>query len=77
MQTQLTELFGLLIYTDKGMFVGEVEDVLIDVDQKKIESIFFWSTSIRTSSTSPTNMPLSVYIRSPNNSVNWVCIAIN
>jgi len=39
MQTQLTELFGLLIYTDKGMFVGEVEDVLIDVDQKKIESI--------------------------------------
>jgi sporulation protein YlmC with PRC-barrel domain len=39
MQTQITELFGLLIYTDKGMFVGEVEDVLIDVDQKKIESI--------------------------------------
>jgi len=39
MQTQITELFGLLIYTDKGMFVGEVEDVIIDVDNKKIESI--------------------------------------
>jgi sporulation protein YlmC with PRC-barrel domain len=39
MQTQITELFGLLIYTDKGMFVGEVEDVLIDVEQKKIDSI--------------------------------------
>lgn len=39
MQTQITELFGLLIYTDKGMFVGEVEDVLIDVEQKKMESI--------------------------------------
>ena len=39
MQTQITELFGLLIYTDKGMFVGEVEDVIIDVDNKKIDAI--------------------------------------
>jgi sporulation protein YlmC with PRC-barrel domain len=39
MQTQITELFGLLIYTDKGMFVGEVEDVLIDVDNKKMDAI--------------------------------------
>lgn len=39
MQTQITELFGLLIYTDKGMFVGEVEDVLLDVDNKKIEAV--------------------------------------
>ena len=39
METQITELFGLQIYTDKGMFIGEVEDVVIDVDQKKIEAI--------------------------------------
>ncbi len=39
MQTQITELFGLLIYTDKGMFVGEVEDVIIDVDNKKIDAV--------------------------------------
>ena len=39
METQITDLFGLQIYTEKGMFIGEVEDVLIDVDQKKIESI--------------------------------------
>ncbi len=39
MQTQITELFGLLIYTDKGMFVGEVEDVLIDVDNKMMDAI--------------------------------------
>jgi sporulation protein YlmC with PRC-barrel domain len=39
MQTQITELFGLLIYTEKGMFVGEVEDVIIDVDNKKIDSV--------------------------------------
>ncbi|OPY37111.1 MAG: PRC-barrel domain protein [Methanoregula sp. PtaU1.Bin051] len=39
MQTQITELFGLLIYTEKGMFVGEVEDVVIDVDNKKMDAI--------------------------------------
>ena len=36
---QITELFGLQIYTDKGMFVGEVDDVIIDVDGKKIEAV--------------------------------------
>jgi sporulation protein YlmC with PRC-barrel domain len=35
----ITELFGLSVYTDKGMFIGEVEDVVIDVDGKKIESV--------------------------------------
>jgi len=39
MENQITDLFGLQIYTDKGMFIGEVEDVVIDVDAKKIESI--------------------------------------
>jgi sporulation protein YlmC with PRC-barrel domain len=39
MEAQITELFGLQIYTDKGMFIGEVDDVVIDVDGKKIESI--------------------------------------
>jgi sporulation protein YlmC with PRC-barrel domain len=39
METQITDLFGLQIYTDKGMFIGEVEDVVIDVDSKKIDAI--------------------------------------
>ncbi|MFA5237689.1 MAG: PRC-barrel domain-containing protein [Methanoregula sp.] len=39
METQITDLFGLAIYTDKGMYIGEVDDVLIDVDSKKIESL--------------------------------------
>lgn len=39
MESQITDLFGLQIYTDKGMFVGEVEDVVIDVDSKKIEGV--------------------------------------
>jgi sporulation protein YlmC with PRC-barrel domain len=39
METQITDLFGLAIYTDKGMYIGEVDDVVIDVDSKKIESL--------------------------------------
>jgi sporulation protein YlmC with PRC-barrel domain len=39
MESQITDLFGLQIYTDKGMFVGEVEDVVIDVDNKKMEGL--------------------------------------
>ena len=39
METQITELFGLQIYTDKGMFIGEVEDVVLDVDSKKMEAL--------------------------------------
>jgi sporulation protein YlmC with PRC-barrel domain len=39
MENQITDLFGLQIYTDKGMFIGEVEDVVLDVDSKKVEAI--------------------------------------
>ncbi len=39
MKTQITDLFGLNVYTDRGIFVGEVEDAVINVDGKKIDSI--------------------------------------
>jgi len=39
METQITELFGLQIYTEKGMFIGEVEDVVLDVESKKMEAL--------------------------------------
>ncbi|MFA5331734.1 MAG: PRC-barrel domain-containing protein [Methanoregula sp.] len=39
MESQITDIFGLQIYTDKGMYIGEVDDVVIDVDAKKIESL--------------------------------------
>ncbi len=39
MDTQISELFGLQIYTDKGMFIGEVEDVVLDVESKKMEAL--------------------------------------
>ncbi|HMK15485.1 MAG TPA: PRC-barrel domain-containing protein, partial [Methanomicrobiales archaeon] len=39
MITQITELFGLSVYTDKAIYVGDVEDVVIDVDNKKIDAL--------------------------------------
>ncbi|TAJ43487.1 PRC-barrel domain-containing protein [Methanofollis fontis] len=39
MKTQVTELFGMNVYTDKAIYVGDVDDVLLDIDGKKIESI--------------------------------------
>ena len=39
MRNQITELFDLKMYTEKSVFVGEVEDILIDIDSKKMESI--------------------------------------
>ena len=39
MRTQITELFGLSVYTEKAVYVGDIEDVIIDVDGKKMDSI--------------------------------------
>jgi len=39
MKNQITELFDLKVYTEKSVFVGEVEDILIDIDSKKMEAI--------------------------------------
>lgn len=39
MNRQITELFGLNVYTERSVSVGEVEDVIIDVDNKKIDSL--------------------------------------
>ena len=39
MKTQITDLFGLKIYSENGMYVGEIEDILLDIDSKRIESL--------------------------------------
>ena len=39
MTRQITEVFGLNVYTDRSQFVGEVEDVILDVNEKKMESL--------------------------------------
>lgn len=39
MKTQVTELFGMSVYTDKAIYVGDVDDVLLDIDGKKIAAL--------------------------------------
>ncbi|MHC1627021.1 MAG: PRC-barrel domain-containing protein [Methanoculleaceae archaeon] len=39
MQTHITELFGLPVYTDRATYVGQVDDVIIDVAGKKLDAL--------------------------------------
>jgi len=39
MKIELTSLHGLNIYTDKGSYVGTVDDVIIDPNEKKISGL--------------------------------------
>lgn len=39
MKSAITELFGKKVYTEKAVYVGDVDDVLINVDTKKMESL--------------------------------------
>ncbi len=49
MNRQITELFGLNVYTERSVSVGEVEDVIIDVDNKKVESLVIGSGKLNPS----------------------------
>lgn len=35
----MTTLFGLDVYTDKGIYVGKINDIIIDHDERKITGI--------------------------------------
>ncbi len=39
MKNQITDLIGLKIYSENGMFIGEIEDLILDIDSKRIEAI--------------------------------------
>ncbi|MBO8183172.1 MAG: PRC-barrel domain-containing protein [Archaeoglobus sp.] len=36
---EISTLFGLRVYTDEGRYVGKVDDVLIDIDQRLIKGL--------------------------------------
>ncbi|PHP45302.1 photosystem reaction center subunit H [Methanosarcinales archaeon ex4572_44] len=36
MRVEISTLFGLDVYTDKGIYVGRVNDVQLDLDEQKI-----------------------------------------
>ncbi|ADN36884.1 PRC-barrel domain protein [Methanolacinia petrolearia DSM 11571] len=37
MKTQITDLFGMEVYTDKSVRVGIVDDAVLNVDTKKVD----------------------------------------
>ncbi len=45
MMTESTELIGLEVYTDKGYLLGTVEDLLIDIEERKIYGLYIEKTN--------------------------------
>lgn len=39
MKNQITDLIGLKIYSENGTFIGEIEDLVLDIDSKRIDSV--------------------------------------
>ncbi|MGC8663097.1 MAG: PRC-barrel domain-containing protein [Thermoplasmata archaeon] len=45
MLTEVTELVGLEVYTDKGYLLGTIEDISIDVDQQVTYGLYISKTN--------------------------------
>ena len=43
MLTEVTELYGMSVYTDKGLMLGQVDDVIFDMEQQDIYGIYIAS----------------------------------
>ena len=39
MQAEVSTLFGLNIYTDRGVYIGKVNDVVLNVSDKKVSGL--------------------------------------
>jgi sporulation protein YlmC with PRC-barrel domain len=39
MEIELSSLYGLGLYTDRGVYVGKIEDVSVDIKEKKIAGL--------------------------------------
>ncbi len=39
MQVEVSTLFGLNVYTDKGIYIGKVNDVVLEVNDKKVTGL--------------------------------------
>jgi len=45
MLEEISELIGLQVYTDKGIFLGNVNNLIVDVDNSKIDGLFIGETN--------------------------------
>jgi sporulation protein YlmC with PRC-barrel domain len=39
MRSELTSLFGLNIYTNTGVYVGKLQDLVLDIEEQKITGL--------------------------------------
>ena len=39
MRAELTSLFGLNVYTNAGVYVGKLQDLVIDVEEQKVTGL--------------------------------------
>ncbi len=39
MQAEVSTMFGLNVYTDRGIYIGKVNDVVLEVSEKKVSGL--------------------------------------
>ena len=58
MLVEMTELLGRQIYTPDGRLLGEVDNVVVDVDSSKIDGLYIEESSpMLVEDSRPTNVP--------------------
>lgn len=58
MLVEMTELLGRQIYTPEGRLLGEVDNVVVDVDTSKIDGLYVEESSpMLVEDSRPTNVP--------------------
>ncbi|MCD6461761.1 MAG: PRC-barrel domain-containing protein [Thermoplasmata archaeon] len=45
MLQEVSELIGLQVYTREGLFLGNVNNIIIDVDRQRIDGLFITGTN--------------------------------
>ncbi|HTT14378.1 MAG TPA: PRC-barrel domain-containing protein [Thermoplasmata archaeon] len=58
MLVEMTELLGRQIYTPEGRLLGEVDNVVVDVEASKVDGLYLAETSpMLVEDSRPTNVP--------------------
>ncbi len=45
MLEEISELIGLQVYTNRGIFLGNVNNLIVDVDECRVEGVFIGDTN--------------------------------
>jgi sporulation protein YlmC with PRC-barrel domain len=45
MQTEASEMIGLQVYTSQGIFLGTISNLVVEVDENKVQGLFINNTN--------------------------------